>query len=112
MKEADAEKAQIVNEKTEAKSKAMEIERIRAARVAALEPPVPDIAQNLESIQKHRYKQKNIDQYSSTYYHIPRERVEKAGPNIHQVSYIHVMFILSFTRHRGATLRLFLPKYK
>ncbi|XP_028403381.1 centrosomal protein of 295 kDa-like [Dendronephthya gigantea] len=89
LKEADAEKAQMLNEKTEAKNKAMEIERIRAARVAALEPPVPDIAQNLESIQKHRYKQKNVDQYSSTYYHIPRERVERADPNIHQVDARH-----------------------
>ena len=67
----------------------MEMERARAARVAALEPPVPDIAQNLETIQKHRYTQNNIDQYSSTYYHIPRERVERADPNFHQVSNYH-----------------------
>ncbi len=64
----------------------MEMERVRAARMAALEPPVPDIAQNLEAIQKHRYKQKNIDEYSTTYYHIPRERVERADTNLHQVS--------------------------
>jgi hypothetical protein len=67
----------------------MEMERARAARVAALEPPVPDIAQNLETIQKHRYTQNNIDQYSSTYYHIPRERIERADPNFHQVSNYH-----------------------
>ena len=64
----------------------MEIERSRAARVAALDPPVPDIAQNLETIQKQRYQRKNTDQYSSTYYHIPQERVERADPNLHQVS--------------------------
>ena len=82
----DAEKAQTINEKTKAKIKAMEMERVRAARVAALEPPVPDIAQNLENIRKHRCKQfKNIDEYSSTYYHIPRERVERADPYLHEV---------------------------
>ena len=64
----------------------MEMERVRAARVAALEPPVPDIAQNLENIRKHRCKPKNIDEYSSTYYHIPRERVERADPYLHEVS--------------------------
>ncbi|CAB4029583.1 Hypothetical predicted protein, partial [Paramuricea clavata] len=89
LREDDAEKAQTINEKTDAKSKAMEMERARAARVAALEPPVPDIAQNLETIQKHRYKQNNIDHYSSTYYHIPRERVERADPNFHQVDARH-----------------------
>lgn len=63
----------------------MEIERIRAARVAALDPPVPDIARNLEMIKTHKYKQKSIDQYSSTYYHLPQELVEKADPNDEQV---------------------------
>ena len=86
LKKNDAERVAILNEKTEAKNKAMEMERIRAARVAALQPPTPDIAQNLETIQKQRHKQTNIDHYSSTYYHIPQERVEKADPNLHQVS--------------------------
>ena len=63
----------------------MEMERVRAARVAALDPPVPDIAQNLEAIQRHRYKQRNMEEYSSTYYHLPRERVERADPHLHQV---------------------------
>lgn len=87
LRDADAEKAQIINEKIEAKNKVMEIERARAARVAALETPVPDIAQNLEIIQRHRYKQNNINQYSSTYYHIPRERVERSDPSVYHVSY-------------------------
>ena len=82
----------------------MEMERVRAARMAALEPPVPDIAQNLEAIQKHRYKQKNIDEYSTTYYHIPRERVERADTNLHQVStviMINGMLIIIFQSYRS-----------
>lgn len=85
LKADEAERAQLQYEKTEAKQKALEIERIRAARVAALEPPVPDIAQSLDLIQKHRHKQKNIDQYSSTYYHLPPELVERADPNDNQI---------------------------
>ena len=104
LRDDDAEKAQFFNEKTEAKNKAMEIERSRAARVAALDPPVPDIAQNLETIQKQRYKRKSIDHYNSTYYHIPQERVERADPNLHQVSEIIDVCMLAYRKQLATTI--------
>lgn len=85
LKAEETQREQIQYERNVAKHKAMEIERIRAAKIAALEPPVPDIAESLEMIQKNKYKEKSIDQYSSTYYHVPRSLVERADPNDEQV---------------------------
>lgn len=78
MREDESERLQKINEKIEAKNKAMKIERHRAAQVAARKPRNTDIAQKLETIQKLRRKQKNINDFSTTYFHIPQKNLEWA----------------------------------
>ncbi|XP_027135702.1 centrosomal protein of 295 kDa isoform X2 [Larimichthys crocea] len=71
-----------------ARKKALQAEKERAAKVASLPPPPPNPIQNIDSKKPHVVKKSDVSAFAATHYHMPESTVDREAdptqPNAHE----------------------------